>query len=77
MPEGDSVYRSCAQLQRALAGRVLTRAELRVPQAATARQNQAVMMRLVAVAVQKHDVAGRDQCLIVDTRDAAYRLTRR
>ena len=36
MPEGDSVYRSCAQLQRALAGRVLTRAELRVPQAATA-----------------------------------------
>ncbi|GAA1397871.1 Fpg/Nei family DNA glycosylase [Luteococcus peritonei] len=37
MPEGDAVFRSCAQLHRALAGRALTRAELRVPQAATAR----------------------------------------
>lgn len=36
MPEGDSVYRSCKQLHAALAGRELVRAELRVPQAATA-----------------------------------------
>lgn len=36
MPEGDSVYRSCARLHAALAGRVLTRAELRVPRAAAA-----------------------------------------
>lgn len=36
MPEGDSVARSCAKLHAALAGHVLTRAELRVPAAATA-----------------------------------------
>jgi len=36
MPEGDSVARSCAALHAALAGRELTRAELRVPKAAAA-----------------------------------------
>ncbi|MGO2112101.1 MAG: DNA-formamidopyrimidine glycosylase family protein [Pseudoclavibacter sp.] len=36
MPEGDSVYRVCADLHTALAGRALTRADLRVPRFATA-----------------------------------------
>ena len=35
MPEGDTVWRSCRRLDEALAGRVLTRCELRVPQLAT------------------------------------------
>ncbi|AWZ08522.1 MULTISPECIES: DNA-formamidopyrimidine glycosylase family protein [unclassified Streptomyces] len=36
MPEGDSVYRAAARLREALAGRVLTRSDLRVPRFATA-----------------------------------------
>ncbi|WP_406194554.1 DNA glycosylase [Kitasatospora sp. NBC_01560] len=36
MPEGDSVYRAAARLHAALAGRVLTTADLRVPAHATA-----------------------------------------
>ncbi len=36
MPEGDSVFRAAAQLHRALAGRPLTVADLRVPAHATA-----------------------------------------
>ena len=35
MPEGDTVWRSCQRLHAALAGHVLTRCELRVPQLAT------------------------------------------
>jgi endonuclease VIII len=35
MPEGDTVWLACRQLHAALAGRVLTRCELRVPQLAT------------------------------------------
>lgn len=35
MPEGDTVWRSCQRLNEALAGRVLARCELRVPQLAT------------------------------------------
>ena len=35
MPEGDTVWRSCRRLHEALAGHVLTRCELRVPQLAT------------------------------------------
>lgn len=36
MPEGDTVYRQCRILDQALAGAVLTRVELRVPQASGA-----------------------------------------
>ncbi|HEY9389871.1 MAG TPA: DNA-formamidopyrimidine glycosylase family protein [Mycobacteriales bacterium] len=36
MPEGDTVWLACARLHRALAGRALTRFELRVPRYATA-----------------------------------------
>lgn len=36
MPEGDAVVRACRRLHAALAGRTLTRAELRVPAYATA-----------------------------------------
>lgn len=36
MPEGDSVYRAAARLREALAGRELTRSDLRVPRFATA-----------------------------------------
>ena len=35
MPEGDTVWRSCRRLDEALAGKVLTRTEFRVPQLAT------------------------------------------
>ena len=35
MPEGDTVWLACRQLDAALAGRALTRCELRVPQLAT------------------------------------------
>ena len=35
MPEGDSVYRAALKLDRALHGSIVTRFELRVPQAAT------------------------------------------
>jgi endonuclease-8 len=35
MPEGDTVYRAAARLQSALAGRVLTRSDFRVPAFAT------------------------------------------
>jgi endonuclease-8 len=35
VPEGDTVWLACRQLHAALAGRVLTRCELRVPQLAT------------------------------------------
>lgn len=35
MPEGDTVHRTCRRLHEALAGGVLTRAELRVPSLAT------------------------------------------
>ncbi|MGW1776389.1 zinc finger domain-containing protein [Streptomyces sp. NPDC002104] len=36
MPEGDSVYRAAARLREALAGKELTRSDLRVPRFATA-----------------------------------------
>ncbi|MFD5144895.1 DNA-formamidopyrimidine glycosylase family protein [Streptomyces sp. NPDC058401] len=36
MPEGDSVYRTAARLRAALAGKELTRSDLRVPRFATA-----------------------------------------
>ncbi|MBT2451519.1 Fpg/Nei family DNA glycosylase [Streptomyces sp. ISL-43] len=36
MPEGDSVYRTAARLRDALAGKVITRSDLRVPRFATA-----------------------------------------
>ncbi|MFK4730049.1 DNA-formamidopyrimidine glycosylase family protein [Agromyces mediolanus] len=36
MPEGDTVYRAAARLREALAGRVLTRSDFRVPRFATA-----------------------------------------
>lgn len=35
MPEGDTVFRAAKRLDEALAGRIVTRFELRVPQAAT------------------------------------------
>ena len=35
MPEGDTVWRVCRQLDGALAGRVLTRSDFRVPRFAT------------------------------------------
>ena len=36
MPEGDAVWRTARQLHQALAGRVLTRSDFRVPRFATA-----------------------------------------
>ena len=35
MPEGDTVYRTAAKLREALAGKTLTRCDVRVPRFAT------------------------------------------
>ena len=35
MPEGDTVYRTAAKLREALAGKTLTRCDVRVPKFAT------------------------------------------
>ncbi|TYL55711.1 Fpg/Nei family DNA glycosylase [Nocardioides sp. BGMRC 2183] len=47
MPEGDTVYRTAALLDRALSGRVLERADLRVPRHATADLSGAAVLATV------------------------------
>src|SRR5258708_35204306 len=54
MPEGDVVWRTCRQLDAALAGRTLTRSDFRVPRFATTN--------LVGRAV--HEVASRGKHLL-------------
>lgn len=49
MPEGDTVYRVAAHLDRALAGHVLTEADLRVPRFATERLAGELVDEVVAV----------------------------
>lgn len=58
MPEGDTVFRACARLHQALAGQVLTRAELRVPALAT--------MDLVGVTVTEVVPRGKHQLIRLD-----------
>ena len=48
MPEGDTVWRSCQRLNAALAGQVLTRCELRVPQLATTDRTGATVAEVVS-----------------------------
>ncbi|GAA2095687.1 Fpg/Nei family DNA glycosylase [Microlunatus panaciterrae] len=48
MPEGDTVWRACQLLNRALAGRVLTRCELRVPSLATEDLTGATVCEVVS-----------------------------
>jgi endonuclease-8 len=48
MPEGDTVWRACRRLDAALAGRVLTRAELRVPQLATVDLRGVIVAEVVS-----------------------------
>lgn len=77
MPEGDSVFRSCRQLHEALAGRVLTRAELRVPQAATA--NLVGHEVLEVVARGKHQLTRLSGGLTLHTHlkmDGRWRIVR-
>lgn len=47
MPEGDTVYRTAAQLHQALAGRTLTAADLRVPAHATAELSGRQVLEVV------------------------------
>ncbi|WP_144792693.1 DNA-formamidopyrimidine glycosylase family protein [Microbacterium paludicola] len=47
MPEGDTVFRTARQLDEALAGREVTRFDLRVPQAATADLSGATVLGCV------------------------------
>lgn len=75
MPEGDTVFRSCAMLHRALAGRTLTRAELRVPQHATA--NLVDMTVTEVVARGKHQLTRLDSGLTLHTHlrmDGTWRV---
>jgi endonuclease VIII len=65
MPEGDTVFRSCALLHRTLAGRPLTRAELRVPQHAGA--NLVGMTVLEVVPRGKHQLTRLDSGLTLHT----------
>ncbi len=75
MPEGDTVFRSCAALHSALAGRTLTRAELRVPQHATAAL--AGMTVIEVVARGKHQLTRFDSGLTLHTHlrmDGTWRV---
>ncbi|MDO5682694.1 MAG: DNA-formamidopyrimidine glycosylase family protein [Propionibacteriaceae bacterium] len=75
MPEGDTVFRSCAGLHRALTGRTLTRAELRVQQHATA--DLAGMTVLEVVARGKHQLTRLDSGLTLHTHlrmDGVWRV---
>lgn len=60
MPEGDTVFRAAAHLHRALAGRVLTRADLRVPRLATVDLTGERVDEVVAVGKHLlHRIGGR------------------
>lgn len=65
MPEGDTVFRACAMLQRALSGRTLTRAELRVPRHATADLIGMTVTEVVARG--KHQLTRLDSGLTLHT----------
>lgn len=56
MPEGDAVYRACRRLNQALPGHVLVRAELRVPQAASASRSLVGQTVLEVVPRGKHQL---------------------
>lgn len=75
MPEGDTVFRACALLHRTLAGHRLTRAELRVPQHATA---DLVGMTVTEVVPRgKHQLLRFDSGLTLHTHlrmDGAWRV---
>lgn len=77
MPEGDSVHRVTALLHRALAGRPLVEAELRVPRFATADLVGRVVHEVVPRG--KHLLVRLDGGLTVHTHlrmDGAFRLFR-
>ncbi|MDO5499516.1 MAG: DNA-formamidopyrimidine glycosylase family protein [Propionibacteriaceae bacterium] len=77
MPEGDTVFRSCAALHRALAGHRLTRAELRVPQHAAA--DLVGMTVLEVLARGKHQLTRLDAGLTLHTHlrmDGTWRIVR-
>ncbi|WP_432559764.1 Fpg/Nei family DNA glycosylase [Granulicoccus sp. GXG6511] len=77
MPEGDTVFRSCALLHRTLAGQELTRAELRVPQHATADLIGMTVREVVARG--KHQLTRLDSGLTLHTHlrmDGTWRVVR-
>lgn len=77
MPEGDTVFRTARQLHDALAGQVLTQAELRVPQHATADLVGMTVREVVARG--KHLLARLDSALTLHTHlamDGTWRIYR-
>lgn len=79
MPEGDAVYRSCAQLHAALAGHVLTRVELRVPTAAAASSSLVGQTVLEVRPRGKHQLTRLDGGWTIHTHlkmDGAWRIVR-
>ncbi|HLL63367.1 MAG TPA: DNA glycosylase, partial [Propionibacteriaceae bacterium] len=48
MPDGDTVWRSCRRLHEVLAGRTLTRGELRVPALATTDLTRVAVREVVS-----------------------------
>lgn len=75
MPEGDTVFRSCALLHRTLAGHELTRAELRVPRFAT--EDLVGMTVREVVARGKHQLTRLDSGLTLHTHlrmDGTWRV---
>ncbi|MEL4356318.1 MULTISPECIES: Fpg/Nei family DNA glycosylase [unclassified Luteococcus] len=77
MPEGDSVARSCAALHAALAGRVLTRVELRVPSAAAAARDLVGQRVLEVLPRGKHQLTRLDGGWTIHTHlrmDGTWRI---
>ena len=75
MPEGDAVWRTARQLHQALAGRVLTRSDFRVPRYATT--NLAGQLVTEAVSRGKHLLVRTGKGATVHTHlrmDGAWRV---
>ncbi|MGI8532207.1 MAG: DNA-formamidopyrimidine glycosylase family protein [Geodermatophilaceae bacterium] len=77
MPEGDTVWLTAHRLHQALAGRVLTRAELRVPQLATTDLSGTAVREVLARG--KHILTRLDSGLTLRTHlrmDGSWRIVR-
>ncbi len=77
MPEGDTVWLTAQRLDKALAGRVLTRAELRVPQLATTQLAGMTVRQVLSRG--KHLLTRLDTGLTLRTHlrmDGSWRIVR-
>lgn len=78
MPEGDTVWRACQQLNAVLATRTVTRCEFRVPQLATVDLSGKTVVEVVSRG--KHQLTRFDNGLTLHTHlrmDGVWRITRR